>query len=88
MTYLMGPLVPAAALLLAAGLAHAAEVAPPRANPVVVRPAAEGRAVQPLTVPRSNLDPLRGPVANQPGAYPSEALEMQPQHTWKGYSAN
>ena len=36
----------------------------------------------------SNLDPVRGPVATNPHAYPSDTIGMQPYHTWQGYSPN
>lgn len=88
MRSLKGSLVAAAALALAVGQAEAADPVPPRTAPLVVRPAPPGRVVRPVAAPRSNLDPLRGPVAINPGAYPADALELQPRHTWKGYAEN
>lgn len=79
-------LIIAAALAVLAVAAPAAE-APPRGNvplPARASAAATG-AVRPAVETRSNLDPLRGPVANDPRAYPYDAVNMQPPHTWRNH---
>jgi hypothetical protein len=80
-------LILAAALV---GMAIAAGATEPPARPAA--PAAvhdaRDRAVRPALQTRSNLDPLRGPVATSPRAYPYDAVEMQPVHSWRGYAEN
>lgn len=77
----------AAAFAVVAVQAGAAEPLAPRPAPAAAHdPGTRGGAVRPAVATRSNLDPLRGPVANDPRAYPYEAVKMQPRHTWSGHA--
>jgi len=98
MRHLMRHLVVAAAICLGAGkAAHAIDPAPPPQTAPIATTAASGAAPVraamhsaargPAAAP-SNLDPVRGPVATNPHAYPYDAIGMQPYHTWNGYSPN
>ena len=91
-------LVMTAAICVGAGeTVHANDSAPPPQTARVattaagdaapVRAAIHGGARAVAAAP-SNLDPVRGPVATNPHAYPYDAIGMQPYHTWKGYSPN